>query len=177
MLGKVSDEVMELQRVLVKRYPSGSLDLSAMIHIRDMLLRYYYEDIEDKSTIATMLRTSQAHRGLVHPMIQIETENGKKYGPNFKSRYFTEDLPCGMIVIRGIAELAGVEMPVMDEVIMWCQNLMDKEFMVDGKIAGKDISMTRCPQKYGFTDLDTFMKANQYITEDANKESSVELGQ
>lgn len=68
-----------------------------------------------------------------------------------------------MIVIRGIAELAGVDTPMMSEVIMWCQNVMGKEFLVDGKVAGKDLSMTRCPQVYGFTDLDTFMKANHYV--------------
>jgi hypothetical protein len=68
-----------------------------------------------------------------------------------------------MIVIRGIAELAGVDTPMMDEVIAWCQNAMDKEFLVDGKIAGKDLDICRCPQTFGFTDLDTFMEVNHYI--------------
>lgn len=68
-----------------------------------------------------------------------------------------------MIVIRGIAELAGVDTPTLDEVIIWCQQVMGKEFLVDGKVAGKDLNMTRCPQIYGFTDLDTFMMANHYV--------------
>ena len=68
-----------------------------------------------------------------------------------------------MIVIRGIAELAGVSTPMLDEVIMWCQKVMGKEFLVDGKVSGKDLHMTRCPQMYGFIDLDTFMMANHYV--------------
>lgn len=68
-----------------------------------------------------------------------------------------------MVVIRGIAELASVETPMLDEVICWCQNVMDKQFLVGGKVAGRDIGLTRCPQKYGFTDLDTFITANHYL--------------
>ena len=89
MLSKVSDEVMEVQRVLLTKYPSG-LDLSSMLHIRDVLLRYYYDDLGDKTNISTMLRTSRAHRGLAHPMREVDTPKGRKYLPNFQYRYFTE---------------------------------------------------------------------------------------
>ena len=68
-----------------------------------------------------------------------------------------------MLVIRGIAELAGVATPMLDEVVTWCQTVMGKEFLVDGKLCGKDLSLARCPQVYGFTDLDTFLKANHYV--------------
>ena len=78
-----------------------------------------------------------------------------------------------MIVIRGIAELAGVETPMLDEVITWCQNKMDKEFLVDGKLCGKDIHSTRCPEAYGFTDLDTFLKANHYLDKPTAPSSSM----
>ena len=70
-----------------------------------------------------------------------------------------------MIVIRGIAELAGVLTPMMDEIILWCQSKMKQEFLKDGKVAGKDVKETRSPQRYGFTDLDTFMTENGYIVE------------
>jgi len=66
-------------------------------------------------------------------------------------------------VTRGIAELAGVPTPHMDDVIMWCQQVMGKEFLVDGKLCGKDLGITRSPQVYGCKDLDTFMKANHYV--------------
>ena len=47
---------------------------------------------------------------------------------------------------------------------MWCQTMMNKEFLtIDGKVAGKDLNITRAPQQYGFHDLDTFMKVNRYV--------------
>ena len=165
MLSTVSDECMELKRVLMTKYGDRSLDLSAMIHIKDTLFVYYYDKLGDKTNISTMLQTSSAHRGLLHPMREVDTPpDGKKYMPDFKNRYFTEDLPCGMIVIRGIAELAGVATPMMDEIILWCQSHMGKEYLKDGKVIGKDVKETRSPQRYGYTDLDLFMEENNYIS-------------
>jgi hypothetical protein len=160
-LSKVSDEVLELKRVLMEKYPG--LDLSSCHHVREWMIRSYGDDIGDKSSLCSMLLTNKGYRGLTHPMIELDTPDGKKYAPNFKYRYFTEDIPCGLVVTRGIAELAAVQTPHMDDVIVWCQEMMGKEFLVDGKLVGKDLESTRSPQHYGCKDLDTFMKANHYI--------------
>ena len=69
----------------------------------------------------------------------------------------------GLVVTRGIAELAGVSTPHMDEVIIWCQEMIGKEYLVNGKLAGADLHSTRAPQHYGYTDLDTFMEVNHYL--------------
>jgi len=160
-LAKVSDEILEVKRVVLEKYPE--LDLSSLHHVSEWMLRSYGDDIGDKTNIYTMLQTNKGYRGLTHPMIPIETEGGTKYVPNFRYRYFTEDIPCGLIVTRGIAELAGVDTPHMDDVILFCQRMLQKEYIVDGKLKGKDLHSTRCPQHYGFNDIDTFMKVNHYI--------------
>jgi hypothetical protein len=41
--------------------------------------------------------------------------------------------------------------------------LLDKEYLVDGELKGKDLESTRAPQRYGYTDLDTFMETNHYL--------------
>lgn len=162
-LAKVSDEVMELKRVLLERYPTLTLD--ALHHVSEWMIRSYGDDIGDKTNIYTMLRTNKGYRGLTHPMREVEVDGKTKYLPNFKYRYFTEDIPMGLVVTRGIAELAGVPTPHMDDVIMWCQEMLGKEYLVDGKLCGKDVHSTRAPQHYGFTDLDTFMNVNHYLDE------------
>ena len=159
-LTKVSDEVLEVKRVLLEKYPK--LDLSSTTHVRDWMLRSYGDDIGDKTSVYTMLKTNKGYRGLTHPMREVDTPEGKKYLPNFKYRYYTEDIPCGLVVTKGIAELAGVATPNMDEVIYWCQERIGKEYVVDGKLCGKDVDSSRAPQHYGFHDLDSFMKVNGY---------------
>lgn len=54
---------------------------------------------------------------------------------------------------------------MIDEVILWCQSVMGKEFLIDGKVVGKDVKETRSPQRYGYTDLDQFMMENNYVEE------------
>lgn len=156
----VSDEVLEIAKAIVDKYPK--CDLSSVHHVSEWMIKSYGDDIGDKSSIYKMLITNKGYRGLTHPMISTEE---KKFLPNFRYRYFTEDIPCGLIVTRGIAELVGVPTPHMDDVIHWCQEHMGKEFVKDGKVNGNDLASTRSPQKYGFTDLDSFMKANYYIAE------------
>jgi hypothetical protein len=118
-------------------------------HVREWLLRSYGNDIGDKSSIYKMLLTNKGYRGLTHPVVSIDTSDGRTYLPNFKYRYFTEDIPCGLVVTRGVTELAGVPTPRMEDVIVWCQEKMGKEYLVNGNLAGKDLESTRSPQHYG----------------------------
>jgi hypothetical protein len=68
--------------------------------------------------------------------------------PDFQSRYLTEDVPYGLVVTRAIAQLAEVKMPIVDEVILTASKWMDKEYVVNGYLNGKDIKETRIPQNY-----------------------------
>jgi hypothetical protein len=163
-LAKVSDEVLSIRTKIQERYPD--LDLSSLHHVREWMLTSYGDDIGDKTNIHTMLRTNKGYRGLTHPTREIRTDDGsRKFMPNFQYRYFTEDVPMGLCVTRGIAELAGVLTPNMDDVIMWCQGVMNKEYLVNGKLVGNDVPSTCSPQAYGFVDLDDFLRANKYISQ------------
>ena len=55
-------------------------------------------------------------QGLTHPT--VKNADGK-YVPNFKYRYLLEDIPFGLLVMKGVAALAGVPTPTMDKVF-WC---------------------------------------------------------
>jgi hypothetical protein len=160
-LAKVSDEVLNIRTKIQEKHPE--LDLSSLHHVRDWMLTSYGDDIGDKTNIHTMLISNKGYRGLTHPTRKNEEDGKTTYMPDFKYRYFTEDIPMGLCVTRGIAELAGVPTPYMDMVISWCQSVMDKEYLVNGKFVGKDISGTRSPQAYGFSDLDEFLRANNYV--------------
>lgn len=156
-------QVLEIKRVLLERYPS--LHLDSLTHVREWMTNAYGDDIADTTSIATMLRTNKGYQGLTHPMREVQSDGKTKYLPDFRYRYFSEDIPMGLVVTKGIAELANVATPHMDEVITWCSKMMGKEYLVDGKLRGKDLHETRCPQHYGFTDLDTFLRVNHYLEE------------
>ena len=103
---------------------------------------------------AVYVTANAAYQGLQHPV--EKTEEGK-YLPDFTYRYMTEDVPYGLVVLKGIAEIVGVETPDIDKVLLWCETKMGKQYMVNSKIQGKDLTSSRAPQRYGFTTLESIL--------------------
>lgn len=147
-LSKVSDEVVATAKEINRQ--KKDLDMSEVIHIYDWYKLYYHEQISDDSSLKACMRTNKAYNGLVHPMKQVDGG----FEPDFKYRYTSEDIPFGLVVMKGIAECTGVATPTMDTVIAWAQEKLGKEYIVGSKLIGKDVGSTRAPQAYGFSTLD-----------------------
>ncbi|NOR40102.1 MAG: hypothetical protein GQ537_02700 [Gammaproteobacteria bacterium] len=75
--------------------------------------------------------------------------NGNGWEPDFSNRYFTEDIPLGLCIYKGVADIAGVNTPVIDTVISWAQGHMGKEYILNGTLSGRDVSETNAPQRFG----------------------------
>ena len=123
-------------------------------HIYDLLVKFYPHEISDKTNVQTVFRTNAAYQGLKHPM--KENADGT-FVPDFTHRYLTEDVPCGLVVIKGIAEVVGVDTPTIDKVLLWAQMKIGKQYLVGSKLQGQDVSSTRAPQRYGLTTLDAIV--------------------
>ncbi|MGH9873149.1 MAG: NAD/NADP octopine/nopaline dehydrogenase family protein [Pyrinomonadaceae bacterium] len=145
LLGKISEEVVATSKRIMAEYPE--VDLSQVIPMYDWDIAHYGSQIKDKTNLMTALRTNALYQGRTHPM--IETESGQ-YIPDFSHRFLLEDIPC-LAVIRGIAEIAGVETPNLDTVLLWGQEKLGKEYLVGSSLTGKDLATSRCPQRYGYT--------------------------
>jgi len=118
--------------------------------------RCYGDECADTSSLLRTIQTNPGYDGLTHPMRRAP--NGEGFVPDFRYRYLSEDIPFGLVVIRGLALIldaqhrAQCECPLMDEIIVWSQKLLGREFLrynADGSVvAGKDIDKTRAPQRY-----------------------------
>ena len=117
-------------------------------------MRRYSHDISNKSTLYKAIQTNAAYQGIKHP---VKTSEDDKFVPDFTHRYMTEDVPYGLVVIRGIAEIVGVETPNIDKVLTWCQEKMGKEYLVNSKLQGKDVGSSTAPQRYGFTTVESIL--------------------
>jgi hypothetical protein len=168
---------MYVKEVIQTKYP-GQVDLDLVRTIEDFFEEAYGNDIQDHTSLRTMFNSNIGYSGLTLPCYPVGSGNDggggggcnaggstatSGYLPQFQHRYFQEDLPCGILVQKGIAELAGVETPCIDQVIEWCQERLGKEYLVKGKLMGKDLKTTKTPQRYGYVDLDTFLRRNNYI--------------
>jgi len=153
VLQNLSDEIQVLRAAFESRYPH--IDLCSVRSLADWLCHSYADDIEDTSSLQTYFVTNRSYAGLKVPT------RSKDDGlvPDFQARYLSEDVPFALLATRGIAELADVATPTMDEVITWAQGRLGKEYLVDGKLAGRDVKHSRAPQRYGFQDLDSMINA------------------
>lgn len=155
LVDKISDEVLKISYSIAIEFPN--VDLSHVIPLYEWDIIHYGNYIKDRTNLMTTTTTNSRYEGITHPM--LETIDGK-YMPNFNQRFLTEDVPFGLVVIRGIAELTGVQTPYMDTVLSWCQNKMEKEYLVGSRLVGKDLATTRCPQRYGFKTLADILTNN-----------------
>ena len=191
----MSEEVAKVCDTLKARYggKEGRLldDLSTVRKAHDWFIRAYVDEPGiDRTSVTSMLRTNSAYRGLTHPMKKVVRydpstgsaipDSAPRLVPAFEHRYLAEDIPYGLVVTRGIAELAGVPTPTIDAIITWSQKVTGFNFLTEAKpgghgfsesdipgtelrLGGNDVARSRCPQRYGWFDLDWFMRGNGYV--------------
>ncbi len=147
ILDAMSNEVLNIRRSLEATYPH--LDLSAVRHVGEWIRRTYRGSIRDDSSLRRCFVTNASYQGIRAPVHTVEGG----YVPDFHARYLSEDVPFGLLVTRGIAELAGVSTPTIDAVITWAQEKLGKEYLRDGRVAGQDVSETRASQRFGHRTL------------------------
>jgi hypothetical protein len=152
ILQQLSDEVQFLRARLEDRFTN--LNLSSVLPLHDWIQRAYGNRINDCSSLQNCFVTNDGYAGLLAPM--CSTDDGLV--PDFKSRYLIEDVPYGLVVTRGIAELADLPTPMTDRVITWAQGVLEKEYLIDGKLRGAGVAGSRAPQRYGFSSLDEVVR-------------------
>lgn len=151
ILESLSAEVQTIRAALENQFPT--IDLSAVHPLGEWVRRSYAKDIMDPSSLRNCFVTNRSYAGLKAPM--QPTDDGLV--PDLHARYLSEDIPFGLVVTRGIAELISVNTPTMDKVIHWAQKCLGKKFLKAGKLQGQDIANSRAPQRYGYQQLSHFI--------------------
>ena len=134
-----SELLIRMDREVHDIFARIPLDLSGI----SPLLKHY--GVRDAQELTRKISGIASFKGIPTPM--LETEDG--FIPDFKSRYFTEDIPFGLLIIKGVAVIVGTDTPVIDTVLAWAQEMMHKEYLVGGKLVGRDIAETPIPQNAG----------------------------
>lgn len=74
----------------------------------------YYESI-DAESLTHKLNSIEAFKTILAPMAR--TVEG--WIPDFKSRYFTEDFPFGLQIVKDLAAKYNIDTPTIDKVLVW----------------------------------------------------------
>lgn len=105
----------------------------------------YYES-HDANSLSNKIRSIEAFKTIKAPMKKVTYG----YIPDFENRYFMEDFPFGLLIIKSIGEILNVHTPNIDEILIWGQTMIGKEYLTEKGLNGKDLSGV------GYIDKDLF---------------------
>ena len=99
-----------------------------MVHpIKTRIMNNYADSIKDTSTLKTVFNTNDGYAKNVFPM--VPHADGKNVVLNKKCRFFTEDIPYGLCILKNIGDMLEVPMKATEECIYWHQKFMDIDFI------------------------------------------------
>ncbi len=84
------------------------------------LLEYY--ESKDAQALTCKIRSIQSFKGIRTPMKEV----ADGWIPDFDSRYFTEDFPYGLRLIRDLARKQGLDLPTIERVYAWGETMIGK---------------------------------------------------
>jgi opine dehydrogenase len=142
---RCSDEIQAICRAL-------PLDMSRVVPVME------HYGVGSIAEMSERIRRIDALHDIEAPM--IASEHG--FVPDLESRFFTEDIPYGLAVIRGIAGIARVPTPAIDTIITWAQGLMGTELLVGDSIAGRDTEGLPLPANMGIATLEELTRRSRY---------------
>jgi opine dehydrogenase len=134
-LENLNEEALHIRDAIVRKYPD--VDLSG-VKSRLEIFQSYGDNIGDNTSLYSCYRTNLAYKGITVP-VEYTDIPGKVKCPA-GHRYFQDDIPYGLCVFRYLADMFDVKTPEMDGLIEWGQKIMQKEYLVDGKLIGKDVA-------------------------------------
>uniref|UniRef100_A0A0G4HVM0 Opine dehydrogenase domain-containing protein n=1 Tax=Chromera velia CCMP2878 TaxID=1169474 RepID=A0A0G4HVM0_9ALVE len=177
----VASEMVTVGKVLREAHGFTDLDVP---HIMDFLAKFVYGDYA--KDCHTFFSQQNAYKGFRCPFQQVplpadapaldaalpqagavpSTSSlaedpaapapGCGFAPDFSNRYFSEDIPLGLALNRGVAEIAGAPRPTIDRLLLWAQHHMRKEYLIPAPesqagyvLGGRDVGETAAPQRFG----------------------------
>ncbi|GAB4433918.1 MAG: hypothetical protein Kow0031_15570 [Anaerolineae bacterium] len=147
-LQALSDEVQAITAAVAASHPH--FNPREVLSLYDWLRHSYPTSIADPTSLQSAFNTNHAYAGLKLPARPVGPET---FAIDYTARYLAEDVPYGLAVLRGIAQLAGTPTPTIDAVILWAQERLGREYLRNGSLSGADVALTRAPQAYAISDL------------------------
>lgn len=148
LMQDLSDELQSIKKAIELKYPK--VDLSLVKDLGQRVVEQYGKDVMDTSSLQKIFMTNKGYAGCKVPVKQVEGG----VIPNVECRFFIEDIPYGLCILRGLGDLLGIEVPSMNKFIEWYQQWMGLQYLKDGKLNPALLDQTGAPQRYGITSLD-----------------------
>ena len=134
-------------------------DLSGILSLKK---HYEISDMNGNTDVEKMTNKIRQLVYLKDGVPMIQQENGS-FVPNFESRYFTEDFPFGLCIVKDFCCICGVSTPYIDCVLGWYDKLFNKNYYVSGKFSGPGLKELPLPQNWNIKNIDDLYKCYEHL--------------
>ena len=86
--------------------------------MKDRIISMYEGQISDTSSLKRVFNTNIGYSRVPFPMVPVD-KTGEKVTLNLNARFFWEDVPFGLMILKDIAELVGVATPHINKQIIF----------------------------------------------------------
>lgn len=157
-LKRLDDDYSTVRNAIRKHFPDRPFKY--MLNYLD-LERLVYQS--NNVAIKESFTESETLGRIKTPVMHIDdgTEHGH-YMIDMHCRFFTDDIPYGLLITKWIAEQLDEEVPFIDEIINWCEELRDEIFLTKDKKIDLDHCLrgdhvTGIPPSYGVTSVEDIL--------------------
>lgn len=150
----LDDEIQHIRSALLKKYPA--LNLDQVMPIKQRIESMYDGQISDKSSLKRVFNTNIGYSRVPFPMVPVD-KTGEKVTLNLNARFFWEDVPFGLVILKDIAQLVQVKTPHIDKQIIFHQKFMPVKYVCDKTGEFLDTQAMKesgAPRAYGITTAD-----------------------
>mmetsp|Transcript_13972 Transcript_13972/g.18946 ORF Transcript_13972/g.18946 Transcript_13972/m.18946 type:complete len:306 (-) Transcript_13972:77-994(-) len=147
----LDDEIQAIKKALVAKFPD--LMLPQIIPISDRICSMYDGQISDKSSLKRIFNTNTGYSRVPFPMVPVDKKDPSKVVLNRQARFFWEDVPFGLVILKDIGQIMGVKTPHCDKQIIFHQKFMPIKYVDEktGEFLPGALKDSGAPSRYGIT--------------------------
>lgn len=113
----------------------------------------YDGQISDKSSLKRIFNTNIGYSRVTFPMMPKDPKVPNRVVLNKNARFFWEDVPYGLCILKDIGRIVGVATPNCTKQIVWHQKFMPVKYVdpSSGEFLPGALAKTGAPSAYGIT--------------------------
>ena len=130
--------------------------------MKDRIISMYDGQVSDTSSLKRVFNTNLGYSRVPFPMLPVD-KSGEKVTLNLNARFFWEDVPFGLVILKDIGELVGVETPHINKQIIFHQKFMPVKYICDktAKFLDNDaVKASGAPRAYGIRTLEQLVSSS-----------------
>lgn len=112
----------------------------------------YDKDITDKSNLKRIFNTNLGYSRVQFPMVPAGEGHPAGFVKlNTNARFFGEDVPFGLVILKDIGRILGVPTPHCTKQIVWHQKFMTTKYVDEatGEFLPGALENTGAPSRFG----------------------------